>query len=111
MGVVNQLEEERAAAPWFDPAEDRKCARREGWIIFGVLAVFAALLTISFTVAPWLAGIIIGAVMYFVPAMLAGMNGHRNLSAITMLNLLLGWTVIGWIVALVWACTKERRVV
>lgn len=31
----------------------------------------------------------------------------RNAGAIFVLNLLLGWTVIGWIVALVWALTVD----
>jgi hypothetical protein len=28
-----------------------------------------------------------------------------NSVAILMLNLFLGWTVIGWIIALIWSCT------
>jgi hypothetical protein len=31
---------------------------------------------------------------------------HHNAVAILVLNLLLGWTLIGWMVALVWALTK-----
>ena len=31
---------------------------------------------------------------------------HHNHRAIALLNLLLGWTVIGWIVALVWSQTR-----
>lgn len=32
-----------------------------------------------------------------------------NASAILILNFLLGWTLIGWVVALVWACTVEKN--
>ena len=44
-------------------------------------------------------------VLYFLPTMTAEGRGHHQLLAILMLNLLLGWTALGWIAALVWACT------
>jgi Superinfection immunity protein len=45
---------------------------------------------------------------YFVPAFIAGGRKHHQTFAIFMLNLLLGWTLLGWVVALVWACTAVR---
>jgi len=42
---------------------------------------------------------------YFIPTM-AGAK-KRNVGAIFVLNLFLGWTLVGWVVALVWACTKD----
>jgi hypothetical protein len=45
--------------------------------------------------------------MYLVPFLIAAVRGHRNVMAIGMLNLLLGWTVLGWIVAFVWAFTAD----
>lgn len=44
---------------------------------------------------------------YFVPAIVAFVRNHRNRGAIFVLNLLLGWTVLGWVGALVWACTAN----
>lgn len=44
---------------------------------------------------------------YLLPALIAGMREHRNTTSITMLNLFLGWTFIGWVVALVWAFTAQ----
>jgi Superinfection immunity protein len=44
-------------------------------------------------------------VLYFLPSMTAEGRGHHQLLAILVLNLLLGWTMVGWIAALVWACT------
>ncbi len=41
--------------------------------------------------------------VYFIPGIVARARGHKNLTAIVTLNLLLGWTTIGWIVALIWA--------
>lgn len=43
-------------------------------------------------------------VLYFVPSIVAGSREHHNGSAILVLNIFLGWTFIGWVVALVWAC-------
>jgi hypothetical protein len=45
---------------------------------------------------------------YFLPAGMAWGRKHNNLSSIFMLNLLLGWTVIGWIVAIIWAVSSNR---
>lgn len=42
---------------------------------------------------------------YFLPTMIALARQHQNGLAIFILNLLLGWTMFGWIVALVWAFT------
>lgn len=44
--------------------------------------------------------------VYFAPAIVADSRGHKNKLAIGILNLLLGWTVLGWIGALVWAFTS-----
>jgi len=43
--------------------------------------------------------------LYFWPAIVA--RKKRNLWAIFVLNLLLGWTLVGWVIALVWACMVE----
>lgn len=53
--------------------------------------------------------IIIGLFIYFIPSIAAFIDGHRNSSAILILNIFLGWTFIGWVVALVWAATKEKK--
>lgn len=45
---------------------------------------------------------------YFVPGAVASIRHHHQTAAIWVLNVLLGWTVIGWIVALVWASTAVR---
>lgn len=46
--------------------------------------------------------------LYFLPAIVAQQRGHHNTGAILLLNVLLGWTVLGWIVALVWSATAVR---
>jgi TM2 domain-containing membrane protein YozV len=43
--------------------------------------------------------------IYFLPSLIG--KSKRNAGAIFALNLLLGWTLIGWVVSLVWALTVE----
>ena len=45
------------------------------------------------------------AVPYLVPTGIAAYRDHPEKTAIFLINLFLGWTIIGWIVALVWSCT------
>ena len=45
---------------------------------------------------------------YLFPYMVASWRNHHQLGAIFTLNLLLGWTFIGWVIALVWAATAVQ---
>jgi hypothetical protein len=49
----------------------------------------------------------VAVVVYFVPATVASARRHNNSLAIFMLNLLLGWSGLAWLLALVWACTDN----
>ena len=42
--------------------------------------------------------------LYPLPIAVAALRKHNALLSIIVTNLWLGWTVIGWIVALIWAC-------
>jgi hypothetical protein len=42
------------------------------------------------------------AVLYFLPTIIASNRGH-SVAGILLLNLLIGWTGIGWIILLLWA--------
>ncbi|WP_439633749.1 superinfection immunity protein [Glycocaulis sp.] len=46
---------------------------------------------------------------HFLPTIVALARGHHNGFAIFLTNLLLGWTVIGWVVALIWSTTAVQR--
>lgn len=46
---------------------------------------------------------------YSLPTIIAFARGHHNALAIAVLNLFLGWTVIGWFAALIWSATAVRR--
>ena len=45
-------------------------------------------------------------VLYFLPAVIAFLRKHKNKLAIFLLNLLLGWTVLGWVASLIWSVLK-----
>jgi len=47
--------------------------------------------------------------LYFLPTMIAVDRRHRSALAIGVANLLLGWTILGWIFALIWSCTGNVR--
>lgn len=47
--------------------------------------------------------------LYFLPTLEAARTKKSNTSAIFILNLLLGWTMIGWVVAAVWASMKDNK--
>jgi Superinfection immunity protein len=46
----------------------------------------------------------ISAALYFLPLVIALAREHPQAGAISLLNLLLGWTLLGWVGALIWAC-------
>ena len=50
--------------------------------------------------------LLVGAALYLLPTLISLIRKHHNQNAIFALNLLLGWTVLGWVGALVWALTK-----
>jgi T4 superinfection immunity protein len=54
---------------------------------------------------------VIGLAIYFLPTGIAMLRNHPNFMPIFLVNFLLGWICIGWIVALVWSVTaidKDR---
>ena len=63
----------------------------ELWAVLGYLALVAALF------------------IYVLPAIVARHRGKKNAGAICALNLLLDWTLVGWVIALVWALTVDER--
>lgn len=49
---------------------------------------------------------VITVLAYFVPTLVAYLRKHRNRQVIGWLNLLFGWTGIGWVLCLVWSLVK-----
>ncbi|HTD79551.1 MAG TPA: superinfection immunity protein [Chloroflexota bacterium] len=46
--------------------------------------------------------------LYFLPTIVAATGSKRKTGAIFVLNLFLGWTLLGWVLSLVWAIADER---
>ena len=58
-----------------------------------------------------MAGLILLAIslaIYFIPSIVASNRNHKNVAAIVVLNIFLGWTVLGWVLALVWAVMSNQ---
>jgi Superinfection immunity protein/zinc-ribbon domain len=49
-----------------------------------------------------------GILLYFLPTLLGAKK--RNAGAIFALNFFLGWTFVGWVVALIWALTVDKPI-
>lgn len=55
-------------------------------------------------------GLIVGGILYFIPSIVAlARRGEANTGGVVVLNLFAGWTIIGWIIALVMACRTNVR--
>lgn len=54
--------------------------------------------------------IAIGLAVYFLPTIIGFKRNQPNKVSILLLNLFLGWSLIGWVIALVWATKKEQTV-
>ena len=46
--------------------------------------------------------------VYFLPVLVASQRKSKRLGGIFVLNFFLGWTVIGWVVALSWAAGSDK---
>ena len=47
--------------------------------------------------------------IYFLPSLAAAAARHPSFQAVFILNLLFGWTIVGWILAISWTLRHPRR--
>ena len=47
------------------------------------------------------------ALMYFLPSIIG--RNKADAGSIFLVNLLFGWTVVGWMVAFLWACASDAK--
>lgn len=58
-------------------------------------------------VAVW---IVVSLFIYFVPTFVAKAKNQPNFLSIFLINFFFGWSLIGWVIALVWAVKKPETV-
>jgi hypothetical protein len=46
---------------------------------------------------------------YFAPSIVAVLRKKTNMAAIIVLNAFLGWSIIGWVISLVWALSADSQ--
>ena len=52
---------------------------------------------------------ILSLALYVAPTVVAIFRNHPQIGPIVIVNLLLGWTFIGWVVAMAWSLSSTRR--
>lgn len=67
-----------------------------------------------FRFGPWEIALILvllfGLPVYVTPTIIAVIRKTKNLAAIILLNLLGGWTILGWVASLVWAIVADKKI-
>jgi hypothetical protein len=66
-------------------------------VLFGVSMVFV------------LMAILIGILLYMLPALIAKTRSHRNGPTIALVNVFTGWTFLGWVGCLMWALNNAAN--
>lgn len=54
--------------------------------------------------------IILSLTLYLIPSIIAAKRKHHNIGSIITLNIFLGWTFIGWVIALSMASSAVKKV-
>lgn len=56
-----------------------------------------------------MAVLLVAGLFYFLPTIIALKRDHRNMAPIAVINLLLGWSLIGWVIALAWSLSSNAE--
>lgn len=54
--------------------------------------------------------VLIAAAVYLLPTVVALARGHRNRASIMVVNIMLGWTLLGWVISMTWAVAAAPQV-
>ena len=54
--------------------------------------------------------LLIAGLFYFIPTIVSVYRNHKNTVSLFLLNLLLGWTFLGWAAALIWSFSANTEV-
>ena len=79
---------------------------------FGVVALLCLLALYIDVSRSWRGGLtgflFVNIPLYMLPTFIAGYRSHENTAAVTVLNVLLGWTGLGWVAALAWSFARPE---
>jgi hypothetical protein len=85
------------------------------WIFVVGLAFLSSLASVSITPTDsWSEDFllvfvpVLGVAIYFMPSLAAAAARHPSLQAVFVLNLLFGWTIVGWFVAITWTLRRPQ---
>lgn len=90
--------------------KEKQVVAKRTSVLTWIFAVAVILAITSFIIPSFfgpLAFVIILFFIYFLPTIIGFENKKKNAQAIFALNLFLGWTLIGWVIALTWSYTKD----
>ena len=88
---------EAPAKPGISNEETETAATAVGATIFGLSFVCFAFV------------VVVALIYHFLPVIIALMRGHNNTAAIAATVIFLGWTGVGWGIAMVWAFSNDTR--
>ena len=60
----------------------------------------------AFVALGTLVGLAFSLALLFLPTLVARSRRHPNTLPIFLVNLFVGWTFIGWVISLIWACSR-----
>ncbi|MCX6709083.1 MAG: superinfection immunity protein [Candidatus Woesearchaeota archaeon] len=89
----------------------------EYWFLTRTLKIRFVLLLISFILfyyffqssGPFLLMLLITAIIYFIPSIIGYARHKKDAETISILNFLLGWTIIGWFATLIWSLKSDKK--
>jgi len=86
--------------------------KKIGWVVAAFLGFFVFFIIFIktedagvFSALYGLLIIIFCVLLYILPELIAQRRNHLQRNAIWLLDILLGWTVLGWIIALIWSAS------
>ncbi|GEM_PF-2837225 len=104
-GKVGSLAREARAKVAGNSPEERKLL-----LVFGgMLLSGAVLLGTAIWGKPAIGGLLIVLWVWLSPFIIAYLRGHPEKRYIFFLLVLLGWSILGWALALLWACSRIKR--
>jgi len=74
------------------------------------VAIVLLVLALSYANQGQPLGFIIVASLYLLPSIVAYRRKHPQQNAIFLVNVLFGWSIIGWIIPMIWAVTAPKRI-